>query len=87
MDRRTALFVLGLKEDATLDEIKRAYRAKAKVMHPDKGGKESDFIKLADAYRFLTGRDKIQRQNSQTSSGKEWVWCGYDVHINTTIAS
>jgi len=48
--------VLGLTDTATLDEIKRAYRKKAKVFHPDKN-KSPDaaeqFILFTEAYEFL----------------------------------
>lgn len=30
---------LGISVDATADEIKKAYRRRAKELHPDKGGK------------------------------------------------
>lgn len=33
--------ILGIREDATPDEIKSAYRIKAKEVHPDKGGSSS----------------------------------------------
>jgi molecular chaperone DnaJ len=41
---------LGVKDDATPIEIKRAYRDKAKQFHPDKGGKQEDFEPVVKAY-------------------------------------
>lgn len=38
--------VLGVKPDASDDEIKRAYRAKAKRAHPDLGGSTKDMEEL-----------------------------------------
>lgn len=44
---------LGLKQDATPDAIKSAYRRRAKKMHPDAGGKRADFDRLRHAYTVL----------------------------------
>jgi DnaJ-class molecular chaperone len=52
--------VLGLKRSATVQEIKKAYRQKAKDTHPDKNpGVDPDvaaenFRKVADAYEVLS---------------------------------
>ena len=48
-----ALKLLDLKEDATLDELKDAYRKKAVETHPDKGGNAKTFIAVKNAYEFL----------------------------------
>ena len=42
--------ILGVKQDATKDEIKNAFRALAKVHHPDVGGDVDDFKRLRAAY-------------------------------------
>lgn len=44
---------LGVNEDASPDELKRAYRQKAHALHPDKGGNAEDFAALGYAYRVL----------------------------------
>lgn len=44
---------LNIRPDATPDEIKSAYRAKANETHPDKGGKADDFAPVAAAYKTL----------------------------------
>ena len=44
-----AFRTLGLKQDASYQEIKKAFRAQAQKAHPDKGGNESEFQALADA--------------------------------------
>lgn len=51
---------LGVKPDASAQEIKRAYRSKAKQSHPDKGGKQSDFEPIVKAYEVL--KDPVRRQ-------------------------
>lgn len=40
---------LGLNDDANEEDVKKAYRELALIHHPDKGGKQEDFIKITDA--------------------------------------
>ncbi len=49
---------LGVSKDATPNEIKRAYRDRAKQVHPDKGGKQSDFEPVVRAYEVLGDPDR-----------------------------
>jgi hypothetical protein len=42
--------VLGVKADANIEDIRNAYRALAKVHHPDAGGSTEDFKRLRGAY-------------------------------------
>ena len=49
--------VLGVRPNATLSEIKRAYREKAKLFHPDSSGDSSNreqFTQVVQAYRVLS---------------------------------
>ena len=49
--------ILGVRQNATLSEIKRAYREKAKILHPDLSGDVSlrdEFEKVVTAYRVLS---------------------------------
>ena len=49
--------ILGVKVDATPDEIKRAYRQKARQFHPDLNdapGAEDQFRLVSEAYRVLS---------------------------------
>ena len=42
--------VLGIKADASKDDIRNAFRALARIHHPDAGGHEEDFKRLRMAY-------------------------------------
>jgi hypothetical protein len=42
--------VLGIKADATHEDVRNAFRALAKFHHPDAGGNEEDFKRLRRAY-------------------------------------
>ena len=41
--------VLGVEEAASLADIERAYRHKARIAHPDTGGSHEEFLRLQDA--------------------------------------
>jgi molecular chaperone DnaJ len=45
--------VLGVERDADDETIKRAYRRKARELHPDTGGDEEEFKELTTAYEVL----------------------------------
>jgi hypothetical protein len=45
--------VLGLSSDATLAEVKAAYRRTAAETHPDQGGTAAEFIRVRAAYEIL----------------------------------
>ena len=50
--------ILGVDKSATQDEIKKAYRKKAKEHHPDKGGDETMFKQINEAYETLSDENK-----------------------------
>lgn len=51
-----ALAVLGCSVQDNLATIRKAYRRLASLHHPDKGGEETTFIKIRQAYEALTGQ-------------------------------
>jgi hypothetical protein len=50
--------ILGVRETATNDEIKSAYRAKAMQYHPDHGGDPVQFDQVQKAYNLAMGKPR-----------------------------
>lgn len=60
--------ILGVNENATQEEIKKAYRKKAVEHHPDKGGSEEVFKKIASAYDVLGDENKRKDYDNQKNN-------------------
>lgn len=45
--------LLGVDRTSTLTQIRKAYRMKVLVSHPDRGGKADDFIAIREAYEYI----------------------------------
>lgn len=61
---------LGLSNGASVDEIKKAYRQKAKYYHPDLNKEPSahqEFILVTEAYEYLINNKNSRQSHSQTS--------------------
>lgn len=79
MNRIEALRVLGLDEDATLDDIKVAYKEMAQILHPDRFASSKklqdrateQFKNLQEAYDLLLkgGKGKSRGASTQASGG------------------
>lgn len=65
--------VLGIEKGATVEEIKRAYRAKSKMHHPDMGGEEWIFIQVEEAYRLLISGVKDRQDEPVGAKADERV--------------
>lgn len=67
---------LGISSNASIDEIKRAYRNKAKSLHPDKNkhlNANEQFISLTEAYDFLLNLKTSKSKNILVEdSYKDW---------------
>lgn len=53
MEKTSSLAVLGMMEPFTGRELKKAFRAKSLIAHPDAGGTKGEFLELQDAYNVL----------------------------------
>lgn len=60
--------VLGVSEQATQEEIKKAYRKLAVEHHPDKGGDENRFKEIANAYGTLSDENKRKQYDQQKNN-------------------
>ena len=64
--------VLGVKRGASSDEIKRAFRQKAKASHPDhhpgSSKNEERFKDLSESYEVLSDDEKRQRYDRLTKA-------------------
>jgi len=66
--------LLGVSEDASQDEIKKAYRKKAKKYHPDSNkdtANEEKFKKINKAYDVLSDEDKRKKYDQFGKQGVE----------------
>ena len=57
-NKRSYYDVLGVKRDASDDDIKRAFRKLAAKYHPDAGGDEQKFKEVSEAYTTLSDPQK-----------------------------
>jgi DnaJ family protein A protein 2 len=58
VDNKEFYEILGVEQNASQDEVKKAYRKKVIKAHPDKGGDPEDFKKLQAAYEVISSPEK-----------------------------
>nr|MCW1908361.1 DnaJ domain-containing protein [Candidatus Saccharibacteria bacterium] len=69
MAKRDYYEVLGVGKEASADEIKKAFRRAAIEHHPDKGGDESKFKEINEAYEVLKDESKRKRYDQFGHAG------------------
>ncbi len=69
MTKRDYYEVLGVSKDASADELKKAFRRAAIEHHPDKGGDETKFKEINEAYEVLKDEKKRQRYDQFGHAG------------------
>lgn len=71
---------LGVSDNASSDEIKKAYRKLANQHHPDKGGDTNKFQQLQAAYEILSDQNRrAQYDAEQRGSGFRFTVNGNDM--------
>jgi len=50
--------ILGIKKEASAEEIRRAYHRLAHQHHPDKGGDSQKFKEINEAYQVLSTKEE-----------------------------
>jgi curved DNA-binding protein CbpA len=61
--------ILGVAMTATTEEIRKAYRRRAKETHPDAGGHAADFAAVVNAAELLLDPERRKRYDSGASDG------------------
>ena len=67
--------VLGISHTASAEEIKKAYRRKAKELHPDKNkgaNAHEQFISLTEAYEYAINFTSGHTKSRTTVSNEDW---------------
>lgn len=63
--------VLGLTENASFADVKRAYKHLALKCHPDKGGDTDAFLKVKTAYSAIESARKKNKNKNPESEGNQ----------------
>jgi len=69
MAKRDYYEVLGVNKSASADELKKAYRRLAVQHHPDRGGEETAFKEINEAYEVLKDDAKRKRYDQFGHAG------------------
>jgi curved DNA-binding protein len=71
--------ILGVKRDASEEEVKKAFRKLAHAYHPDKsGGDEAKFKEASEAYAVLSDKKKRAQYDTFGSAGAGTGGAGFD---------
>ena len=83
--------ILGIARDATPREIQKAFRQKAKEVHPDHGGDVKEFVKIQKAYKILSNpltrveydsAESVEFANDPYQYSYDAFWCAKWDFIN-----
>lgn len=61
--------ILGVSEDASQEEIKKAFYSLAHKYHPDKGGSAEKFKEINEAYQVLGNKEKRAKYDAAKKNG------------------
>jgi len=73
--------ILGVKEDASAEEIKKAFKKAAVKHHPDRGGDKKKFQEMNEAYQVIGDEKKKGQYDAYRKGGYSWFdgqgWFGW----------
>ena len=83
--------ILGVTQQSTPDEIKRAYRKLASQHHPDKGGDKEKFQQIQTAYDTLSDPQRRQQYDMELQGfggpgGIRFQWHGHPGNMDDIFA-
>lgn len=64
--------ILGVSENASADEVKKAYKQRALETHPDQGGNQEEFLKVQEAWEVLSGKKQAPREHRPPTDNYGW---------------
>jgi len=68
--------ILGIPSDSSVEQVKKAYRQKARELHPDinhEPDAKERFIEATEAYEYLLGRfDDYEHEDELEKMNREW---------------
>tara|TARA_B110000503_G_scaffold36083_1_gene59025 strand:- start:2050 stop:2862 length:813 start_codon:yes stop_codon:yes gene_type:complete len=70
--------ILNVSKEATQPDIKKAYRDLVKLHHPDKGGSESKFKEISEAYETLGDPEKKQQYDFKWGASRNSRGSGFN---------
>lgn len=82
--------ILGVPKGASEDEIKKAFRQKARKLHPDvnkQPGAEAKFKELSEAYDVLSDSEKRRTYDAYEAGTPQGSYKGSDGQVHTWSAS
>jgi len=77
--------ILGVSEDATNEQVKRAFKEIAKKEHPDRGGDEARFKEANEAYDTLKNSQKRHDYDTMRKFGSTGTGGGQHPFFNEEI--
>jgi DnaJ-class molecular chaperone len=67
--------VLGVDKGVTLEELRKAYKKKCLLYHPDKNGSSEDFIRLTEAYQNV--QRHIERESANATPENDFSFFSF----------
>lgn len=75
--------LLGINKNSTVNEVKKAYKIRAKELHPDiNGGNSEGFIALSEAYDSIIFNlnNPIKEVDTFSVDSSNWSWTNTNIH-------